>query len=191
MQVNSKGHLYAAGRQTVKAEAKVIADAATRYRVVILSPAAPPAHPPELTGRGNGAKSRSPTPTGWADLTGGWRAQITRQWLRTAGEGAKGGKAEMKRVDRKTPPWAISPRRVRWFCSPLKKASQQSARGPTRNGFVIRTAASRSIAAITDHGRVPQLQLHLEFCVPFLPAARGQSRGNSGVLLHGRYNIQV
>ncbi len=33
--------------------------------------------------------------------------------------------------------------------------------------------------------------LHVEFCVPFRPAVRGQSRGNSGVYLQRRYEIQI
>jgi hypothetical protein len=34
-------------------------------------------------------------------------------------------------------------------------------------------------------------RLHVEFRVPFKPAARGQSRGNSGVYLQQRYEIQI
>lgn len=34
-------------------------------------------------------------------------------------------------------------------------------------------------------------RLHLEFRTPFMPEARGQDRGNSGVYLQGRYEIQV
>jgi hypothetical protein len=34
-------------------------------------------------------------------------------------------------------------------------------------------------------------QIHLEFCTPLMPDARGQARGNSGVYVHGRYEIQV
>ncbi|HTE18520.1 MAG TPA: DUF1080 domain-containing protein, partial [Armatimonadota bacterium] len=34
-------------------------------------------------------------------------------------------------------------------------------------------------------------QLHLEFMTPHLPDARGQGRGNSGVIIQGRYEIQV
>jgi hypothetical protein len=33
--------------------------------------------------------------------------------------------------------------------------------------------------------------LHLEFRCPFMPAARGQARGNSGVYLQGRFEVQV
>lgn len=44
--------------------------------------------------------------------------------------------------------------------------------------------------AITD--RVAgDFQLHLEFLCPEMPEARGQARANSGVYLHGRYEVQV
>lgn len=33
--------------------------------------------------------------------------------------------------------------------------------------------------------------MHLEFRTPFMPTSRGQARGNSGVYLQGRYEVQV
>jgi hypothetical protein len=34
-------------------------------------------------------------------------------------------------------------------------------------------------------------QMHVEFLVPYMPGARGQGRGNSGVYLQSRYEVQV
>jgi len=34
-------------------------------------------------------------------------------------------------------------------------------------------------------------KLHIEFCTPFKPMARGQARGNSGVYVQSRYEVQV
>jgi hypothetical protein len=34
-------------------------------------------------------------------------------------------------------------------------------------------------------------RLHVEFRVPYMPKARGQARGTSGVYLQGRYEVQV
>ena len=44
--------------------------------------------------------------------------------------------------------------------------------------------------AITE-ATFDDFQLHLEFRCPPSPAAEGQARGNSGVYLHGRYEVQV
>jgi len=34
-------------------------------------------------------------------------------------------------------------------------------------------------------------KLHIEFMLPYMPAARGQARGNSGAYLQGRYEVQM
>jgi hypothetical protein len=39
--------------------------------------------------------------------------------------------------------------------------------------------------------RFGDFQLHLEFNVPYMPKARGQGRGNSGVYLTGNHELQV
>jgi hypothetical protein len=45
--------------------------------------------------------------------------------------------------------------------------------------------------SIVTKQKFTDFRLHLEFRTPFMPAARGQARGNSGVYLQGRYEIQV
>lgn len=44
---------------------------------------------------------------------------------------------------------------------------------------------AESKLALGDH------HLHVEFRTPFMPLARGQGRGNSGVYVQGRYEVQV
>src|SRR5690606_34363613 len=53
----------------------------------------------------------------------------------------------------------------------------------TEDGLLL--CGPRTRAGFTD------FTLHLEFRSPFKPEARGQARGNSGVYLLGRYEVQV
>jgi hypothetical protein len=39
--------------------------------------------------------------------------------------------------------------------------------------------------------KIPNYQLHVEFRTPLMPEATGQDRGNSGVYLQGKYEVQV
>ncbi len=45
--------------------------------------------------------------------------------------------------------------------------------------------------SIITKKKFADVKLHLEFRTPFMPKARGQGRGNSGVYLQGRYEVQV
>jgi hypothetical protein len=49
----------------------------------------------------------------------------------------------------------------------------------------------RSGGNIVTREKFGDFTLHLEFCVPSMPDRKGQSRGNSGVKLHGLYEIQI
>jgi hypothetical protein len=44
---------------------------------------------------------------------------------------------------------------------------------------------------IQTKGKFGDFQMHLEFQVPYMPDAKGQARGNSGVYLQGTYELQV
>jgi len=45
--------------------------------------------------------------------------------------------------------------------------------------------------SIVTKRKFKDFKLHIEFRTPFMPDARGQGRGNSGVYLQGRYEVQV
>ena len=46
-------------------------------------------------------------------------------------------------------------------------------------------------AGCTSKQKFHDFQLHIEFQTPFMPTARGQGRGNSGVYLQNLYEVQV
>jgi hypothetical protein len=56
---------------------------------------------------------------------------------------------------------------------------------------VVEGVATVGKGNIQTSGKFGDFQMHLEFNVPFMPDAKGQARGNSGVYLQGRYELQV
>lgn len=44
---------------------------------------------------------------------------------------------------------------------------------------------------VTSHEEFQDFRLHVEWRTPFMPTARGQARGNSGVYMQGRYETQM
>jgi len=55
--------------------------------------------------------------------------------------------------------------------------------GKMEDGLLTQGALSK--AAFGDHS------IHIEFRLPYMPDARGQARGNSGLYVQGRYEIQM
>jgi hypothetical protein len=53
------------------------------------------------------------------------------------------------------------------------------------------TEDSLLMQGATSHETFQDFRLHLEFRTPFMPAARGQGRGNSGAYMQGRYEVQI
>ena len=47
------------------------------------------------------------------------------------------------------------------------------------------------VQGITTKAKFGSFSLHVEFKIPYMPAARGQGRGNSGCYLQGRYECQM
>jgi hypothetical protein len=185
------------GGQAVKAEAKVIADENNKYRVVILYPAATDtATRIELTGRARDGEILILN-TDWTGkaMVEPWRGTITitKDSLQIAVEGAKGGKAEMKRVERKSPTLGAKPPAGAVVLLPFEEGQVTNLDQWTNKEWICQPDGS--IQVHRGHNwtkeRFGSFKLHLEFYVPFLPAERGAARGNSGVYLQNCYEILV
>lgn len=77
---------------------------------------------------------------------------------------------------------------VQWKQVDLNKVQTDKVRWKLTDGAMQVVSGAGSI--VTKR-KFKDFKLHLEFCTPFMPAARGQSRGNSGVYLQGRYEVQI
>ena len=96
--------------------------------------------------------------------------------------GDDGGKvAELKKVVRQSPTLGAKPPEG---AKVLFDGKQNDFKpGKTEGDLLVQGQTSRTM--------FQSATLHVEFLLPFMPAARGQGRGNSGVYLQGRYECQV
>jgi len=99
--------------------------------------------------------------------------------------GAGGEKlGELKKVERKSPTLGAKPP------AGAKVLFDGTTADNFANGKIIEenllaASGAESKLKLGDH------TLHVEFRTPFMPLSRGQARGNSGVYIQGRYELQV
>jgi hypothetical protein len=62
------------------------------------------------------------------------------------------------------------------------------AQWPLENGVVTCKSGSGDIFSKHKFGSA---QIHVEFATPYMPQESGQARGNSGVYIQGRYEVQI
>jgi hypothetical protein len=70
----------------------------------------------------------------------------------------------------------------------VKADRKTPAAWPVEDGLFAFGKKQGSILTTRTFGDV---QLHIEFNVPYMPDAKGQARGNSGVYLAGSYELQI
>jgi hypothetical protein len=131
----------------------------------------------EKTSRGSGERKGDRV-----ELTGdGWTGFISSGVLTIAHGDAK---QEMKKVDRKSPTLGMQPPQGALILFDGSSADQFE-KGQIIEGNLLGATGCVSKHKFGDHA------LHVEFRTPFMPKSRGQARGNSGVYVQGRYEVQV
>jgi hypothetical protein len=70
-----------------------------------------------------------------------------------------------------------------------KKDGKAPAHWKILDGGILQVPGGGDI--ITKEKFAGNFKLHVEFRVPYMPNAKGQGRGNSGVYVQGRYEVQV
>ena len=108
-------------------------------------------------------------------------------------EGAKGGKIEMKRVEQKSPTLGEKPPAGAIVLLPFEEGKPTNLEQWTNDEWPCEPDGS--IQVYRGHNRTKKefgsFKLHVEFCVPFLPTVSNRPRGNSGVYLHNRYEVEI
>jgi hypothetical protein len=178
------------------AEAKVVAEGNHRYRIVLRAKPLDPSEWPlqiELPGRLEGEKIVVDGHAGGHD----WRGQIAGGALSIAKQ-SYGGGFEMKRVIKKSPTEGLPPPPgaiVLLAYQPGQKPSldewKDSGWVATHEGIVHRAAEGGKRGDLFSKRDFRNVRLHVEFRIPYEPDFREQERGNSGVILAERYEVQV
>jgi len=123
-----------------------------------------------------------------------WTAAIEGEKFTGSFKGDAAGTFELKKTERPSPTLGAKPPEgaVVLFDGTDTDAWQQ------RDGKPINWKLDKEEKCMTVAGggiiskkQFTDSKLHLEFRTPFMPTARGQGRGNSGVYLQGRYEVQV
>ena len=71
---------------------------------------------------------------------------------------------------------------------PKKKQGEDKVKWELVNGAM---KVKPRTGSIITRKQFTDVKLHIEFRTPFMPEKRGQGRGNSGVYLQGRYEVQI
>lgn len=111
-----------------------------------------------------------------------WEATIQEGVLAVMQDGKK--VAELKKIERKSPTLGAKPPEGATVLFDGTTADHFE-NGKLVEDNLLSASNPESKLKLGDHS------LHLEFRTPFMPKSRGQARGNSGVYVQGRYEVQV
>ncbi len=158
--------------------AQVLADGKGKFRISIFKGGLPGAG---WDGKSL-QKSTATTKDGKTTVEwGGWTGSIGDE--RMIGKNPDGAPFDFKRVVRKSPNEGMPPPKGALILF------DGSGAGEWNGGKIVEDKLLGP--GPTTKKTFRDFTLHVEFCLPFKPTVRGQNRGNSGVYLQQRYEIQI
>ncbi len=92
--------------------------------------------------------------------------------------------SEFKKVERKSPTLGAPPPEGAVVLFDGKGVNRFPKSRVTEDGLLL-------MEGITSEDTFGDCTVHVEFRLPYMPEARGQGRGNSGLYLQGRYEVQM
>lgn len=123
---------------------------------------------------------------------GRWTGTATSEKLVAKLEGGRGDSCELKRLERDSPALGKKPPRGAVVLLPLAEGPPSLKEWENPNWTALADGSMRCGKGDNRTRRkFGDVQLHLEFMIPYEPDGQGQGRGNSGVYLQDRYEIQV
>ncbi len=127
--------------------------------------------------------------------SGDWRGEIIGDRFTVEKKGDEPWTSEMKPVERSSPTLgAKAPAGAIVLFDGTSFDKWEKAGGRPVGWKIVEGGAMEVVpksGSIATKRGFTDIKLHLEFRTPFMPEARGQGRGNSGVYVQGRYEVQV
>ena len=184
----------------LKAEAKVIAEGTkvkgfegkSAYRAVLSTA------PAEKEGQAVTVELRGPLegdqlPLADKTTNPDWTGKIANEKLTVEPKGESSGRFELKHVVLHSPTEGRKPPAGAIVLLPYEPGKPTNLDEWTIKTWKILPDGSVEITKGSNRTvrQFGDVQLHVEFLCPYQPQGRGQGRGNSGVYLAGRYEVQV
>lgn len=161
-----------------KSAAQVIAEGDGKFRIVGFAPGLP--------GTSSDAEKKVEGPAKREGNkvvidSGGWQGEIVDGVLTSKNQ--DGNTYRLTKTERKSPTLGEKPPQGAIVLFDGSSADQWNGGKLTPEGFLA--------VGVKSKQSFGSGKLHIEFRTPFMPSARGQARGNSGVYLQDRYEVQV
>ncbi len=122
-----------------------------------------------------------------------WKARIVGDDLVATAKGAGGGRYELKYAVRKSPTELKPPPAGATVVLAYEKGEAPSLDGWKNESWTALADGSMEVGRRSNLTKreFGDATYHIEFRIPYVPARKGQDRGNSGVYFQDRYEVQV